>query len=173
MIKQTPWFERKFNFTFDAGLFPVIYHRLEGSIIRLHHMFEMASDAKAKIKTNRWSAKEHLGHLYDMEELWWKRWEDFKNNREEMTIADLSNTKTYEAHHNETPVAELLRNFSTERKKILEAIYDCDEEILLRTSLHPRLKTPMRMVDYFYFVAEHDDHHICAAAILMDDRKLQ
>jgi hypothetical protein len=24
---------------------------------------------------------------------------------------------------------------------------------------HPRLKTPMRLIDHLYFVAEHDDHH--------------
>lgn len=36
MIIQTPWFERKFNFDFPTGLFPVIFSRLEGSIFRLH-----------------------------------------------------------------------------------------------------------------------------------------
>jgi hypothetical protein len=29
-----------------------------------------------------------------------------------------------------------------------------------RTSLHPRLQQPMRMIDHAYFVAEHDDHPI-------------
>ena len=31
---------------------------------------------------------------------------------------------------------------------------------IFRTALHPRLETPMRMMDLFYFVAEHDDHHL-------------
>jgi|GEM_PF-4393916 len=30
----------------------------------------------------------------------------------------------------------------------------------IHTALHPRLKTPMRIVDLAYFVAEHDDHHL-------------
>ncbi len=29
------------------------------------------------------------------------------------------------------------------------------------SSLHPRLNVQMRVVDMAYFVAEHDDHHIC------------
>jgi hypothetical protein len=26
--------------------------------------------------------------------------------------------------------------------------------------VHPRLGTPMRLVDMMFFVAEHDDHHL-------------
>ncbi len=26
--------------------------------------------------------------------------------------------------------------------------------------VHPRLKQPMSMVDLFFFIAEHDDHHL-------------
>jgi hypothetical protein len=35
-----------------------------------------------------------------------------------------------------------------------------DSAIFARAALHPRLKTPMRLVDHLYFVAEHDDHHL-------------
>jgi hypothetical protein len=35
-----------------------------------------------------------------------------------------------------------------------------DDNQLLNASLHPRLKTPMRVIDLAYFVAEHDDHHL-------------
>ena len=31
---------------------------------------------------------------------------------------------------------------------------------LARTSLHPRLRQPMSVVDLCFFVAEHDDHHL-------------
>jgi hypothetical protein len=30
----------------------------------------------------------------------------------------------------------------------------------LRAIPHPHLKTPMRLVDHLYFVAEHDDHRL-------------
>lgn len=34
------------------------------------------------------------------------------------------------------------------------------DEQLTYSALHPRLKTPMRVIDLAYFVAEHDDHHL-------------
>jgi hypothetical protein len=35
-----------------------------------------------------------------------------------------------------------------------------DASLFARTIPHPRLKTPMRLVDHLYFAAEHDDHHL-------------
>jgi len=34
------------------------------------------------------------------------------------------------------------------------------EKEVFKYALHPRLKTPMRTMDLFLFVAEHDDHHL-------------
>jgi hypothetical protein len=39
-------------------------------------------------------------------------------------------------------------------------IENIGEEIIFKSALHPRLKTPMRTMDLFLFVAEHDDHHL-------------
>jgi len=44
---------------------------------------------------------------------------------------------------------------------------------LMYSSLHPRLKTPMRIVDLAYFVAEHDDHHIAAIREILKTNKEQ
>ena len=38
MITQTPWFERKFDFNFPVGLFPVILERLRGTVFRIEGM---------------------------------------------------------------------------------------------------------------------------------------
>jgi|SRR5271169_3406603 len=37
------------------------------------------------------------------------------------------------------------------------------EDEVARTALHPRLQQPMRLLDWAYFVAEHDDHHLALA----------
>jgi uncharacterized damage-inducible protein DinB len=111
--------------------------------------------------------KEHVGHLYDLEELWWKRLQDFIQNKTILTAADLSNTKTKEANHNERSLEELLQAFTAERQKILETVYGFDAEMLARISTHPRLNQPMRMIDSLFFVAEHDDHHIAALSNLL------
>lgn len=167
MIKQTPWFERKFHFDFPVGLFSIIFSRLEGSLFRLSVLLANADDEASSYNANGWSVKEHLGHLYDLEELWWKRLQDFMQNKAMLTAADLNNQKTKEAGHNEKTLEQLLQQFTVERQKILETVYGFDEEMLLRISVHPRLNQPMRLIDSLYFVAEHDDHHIAAMSTLL------
>lgn len=160
MIIQTPWFERSFSFDFPPGLFPVIFSRLEGSMFRLHALLRNADDEFCSSAANGWSIKQHIGHLHDLEELWWKRLKDFTEGKEVLTAADLNNTKTKEAKHNESTLEQLLLRFTTERQKLLETVYSFDHIYLSRTSIHPRLNQSMRLVDSLYFVAEHDDHHI-------------
>ena len=167
MIPQTPWFERKFNFDFPVGLFPVIFSRLEGSIFRMYSLLSNADEEICSTVTSGWSVKQHVGHLFDLEELWWKRLEDFRQNKSMLTAADLNNTKTKEADHNAQTLEYLLEIFTVERQKILEAVYTFDEEMLSRTSIHPRLQQPMRLIDSLFFVAEHDDHHIAAMSNLL------
>ena len=167
MIPQTPWFERQFHFDFPVGLFPVIFSRLEGSIFRLHTLLVNADDEACSHNPNGWSVKEHVGHLYDLEELWWKRLTDFQEHKALLTAADLNNQKTKQAGHNEKTLEQLLQQFTIERQNILELIYGFDERMLLRVSVHPRLNQSMRMIDALYFVAEHDDHHISIVSNLL------
>ncbi|MFI5188658.1 MAG: DinB family protein, partial [Chitinophagales bacterium] len=107
-----------------------------------------------------WSVKEHIGHLYDLEELWYDRFEDFLTGKEILRAADLSNTKTHEADHNKKTIHDLQQQFSSARNKLIDKVKDIDEATASITSLHPRLKTPMRLIDSLFFVAEHDDHHV-------------
>jgi len=167
MIQQTPWFQRSFHFDFPVGLFPIIFSRLEGSIFRLYSLLSNADDELCSYNAGGWSVKEHVGHLYDLEELWWKRLQDFRQNKAVLTAADLTNQKTREARHNENTLEKLVEQFTVERQKILETVYGLDEEMLLRTSVHPRLNQPMRLIDSLFFVAEHDDHHISAISNLL------
>ena len=167
MILQTPWFQRSFNFDFPVGIFPVIFSRMEGSIFRLKNILLNADEERCSHNANGWSVKQHIGHLYDLEELWWKRLEDFQQNKPILTAADLKNSKTETALHNEKKIEQLLLQFTVERQNIMEIIYGFDENILGRTSIHPRLQQPMRLVDSLFFVAEHDDHHIAALTNLL------
>src|SRR5262249_34266956 len=52
--------------------------------------------------------------------------------------------------------------------KKLETLSDDD---LRRTAVHPRLHQPIRLLDWIYLVAEHDDHHLALAreAILLSE----
>ena len=161
MITQTPWFERKFDFNFPVGLFPVIIERLEGTLPGVAAMTKNKSEESLTRKPNgEWSAKEQLGHLYDLEELWYGRTEDFLAGKEMLRAADLRNTKTHEAGHNKKTIEELIEQFSSARNKLIDKVKDVNEATASLTALHPRLQTPMRLIDHLFFIAEHDDHHL-------------
>ena len=161
MIHQTPWFERKFDFNFPVGLFPVIMVRLEGALPRMMAMIKNKSDeVLSRKQDNDWSVKEQIGHLYDLEELWYGRVEDFLSGTTTLRAADLRNTKTHEAGHNSKKISDLVNQFSEARNKVIAKIEDIDETTALLTALHPRLQTPMRLIDHVFFIAEHDDHHL-------------
>ena len=167
MVTQTPWFQRSFNFDFPIGIFPTIFSRLEGTLFRLNAILQNADDEYSSYNKDGWSVKEQLGHLYDLEDFWWKRLNDFVENKAVLTVADLNNTKTKEAKHNEKNLEQLMQAFIIERQKMLETIYVFDAGMLSRLSVHPRLNQPMRMIDSLFFVAEHDDHHIAAISNLL------
>ena len=50
----------------------------------------------------------------------------------------------------------------------MEHLGTFEPDVFARTSLHLRLKQPMRLVDHLYFVAEHDDHHLAKIGELID-----
>jgi len=95
-----------------------------------------------------------------MEPLWLARVGDYAAASDQLTVADLTNRKTHEANHNERPLEQILSEFRAARERLLKRVDELDASLLARTIPHPRMKTPMRLVDHLYFVAEHDDHHL-------------
>ncbi len=119
------------------------------------------SDMVAEKKPdNKWSIKENIGHLIDLEPLWQGRLEDILIGKEILREADLENTKTHEANHNAKSTRELLDQFTALRTQTVNELNKLEENDVFKYALHPRLKTPMRTMDLFLFVAEHDDHHL-------------
>jgi hypothetical protein len=88
-----------------------------------------------------------------------------------MTPTDLANNKTDLANHNSKTADELIHEFTVIRSETLSKLENIPEEYIFKFSLHPRLKTPMRTMDLFLFVAEHDDHHL--ARISAVERQLR
>jgi uncharacterized damage-inducible protein DinB len=161
-MHQTPvWFERKFEFSFPAELYPNLCARLRGTAARLEEVLRGQSrEALTGKLREEWSAQEHAGHLADLEPLWLARVEDYAAGGEQLTPADLTNRKTETANHNARPVEEILAAFRAARQGLLRRLEELDASVLTRSLPHPRLKSPMRLVDHLYFVAEHDDHHL-------------
>ncbi|MFQ5724480.1 MAG: DinB family protein [Terriglobia bacterium] len=161
MSEVPAWFERKFSFPFPVEVYPNLRGRLAGTPARLEEMLQGLSRAPLTAKLGgKWSIQENAGHLLDLEPLWLARVEEFLRGAGVLTEADLTNRKTHEAGHNQRPLAEILGAFRRARSRLVDRLHGPRAEEFARTSLHPRLKTPMRLVDLMFFVAEHDDHHL-------------
>jgi uncharacterized damage-inducible protein DinB len=157
-VPVAKWFERKFDFSFPAELYPNLSIRLRGTPARLEEMTRgWPRERLVRKPENKWSAQEHAGHLLDLEPLWIARVDDFLTKAAELTAADLSNRKTDEANHNSREIRE---EFRSARSQLLHRTGALESALLSRSLLHPRLKQPMRLVDHLYFIAEHDDHHL-------------
>ena len=167
-MKQVQWFNRAFDFNSSQNIFPSIIERLSGTPARLEERF---TNIPANIQIiridNTWTIKENVGHLTDLEPLWQGRLEDILTGKEELRFTDLQNTKTSEANHNAVPIEELLHHFRQIRKQTIAMLEGLIEEQIFMSALHPRLKTPMRTMDLFLFVAEHDDHHLARITALI------
>lgn len=161
MSKVSIWFERKFEASIPVSLLPNLLSRLRGTPARLE---ELVRDRAPHIMIAKfgvsWSAQEQAGHLLDLEPLWLARVEDFVEARDQLTVADLTNRRTFEANHNERPLDEILLDFGQARSRLVDRVEELDATAYEQAIPHPRLKTPMRLMDHLHFVAEHDDHHL-------------
>ncbi|MDE1175885.1 MAG: DinB family protein [Edaphobacter sp.] len=165
MTRIPAWFERRFDFTFPAELLPNLLARLRGTPARLDEALRNRPHATITAQPSGdtrpgWSPQEHAGHLLDLEPLWLARVNDFVAGTDILTLTDLQNRRTDDAHHNARPLEDILFDFRTHRIALLNRLAALDDTPYTRTIPHPRLKTPMRLVDHLYFVAEHDDHHL-------------
>jgi uncharacterized damage-inducible protein DinB len=167
-MKKTEWLNRSFPAIEDNGILPSIIERLSGTPARAEEMVSRLSrDLLVLKRDGKWSIQEHIGHLSDLEPLWYGRLEDMLGGAAELRAADLTNQKTSAANHNAIEINVLLQLFRKQRRLLAERLMDLKDDQLLNTALHPRLKIPMRIVDLAYFVAEHDDHHLATIRGMM------
>lgn len=161
MIQTIRWFERKFTFDLPAWMYPNVVERLRGTPARLDdRLGQWPQNLLTRREGDKWSVQEHAGHLLDLGALDVARLDDYQAGRETLQAADLKNRKTYEANHNSNSIKNILASFRAERAEFVRRLDGYDEEFVLRAALHPRLNVPMRVIDFAFFIAEHDDHHL-------------
>ena len=167
-MQRTKWIERKFNFDFPIGIFPSILERLLGTPARLKEMTSNLSELSAERKPGeKWSIKEHIGHLTDLENLHEGRINDFLLRKESLRAADMTNAATKQANHNQRSLQELIEEFTKKRDGFVSRLEQLSDDIHDVKALHPRLQVIMRPVDMAFFTAEHDDHHLASIRELM------
>ncbi|HUM48468.1 MAG TPA: DinB family protein [Chitinophagales bacterium] len=161
MITQTPWLERSFHFDFPAGIFPCLLERLSGTPSRIEEMVKDVSESILPEKPGgKWSVKEHIGHLGDLELVHDGRIDDYLSGKEILRAADVLNKATNEAQHNLKSIEVLLTHFRDERMAMIRRLEAADEQLINTVAIHPRLQVKMRLADMVYFTCEHDDHHL-------------
>lgn len=161
MIRSINWFDREFSFDLPVWMYPNVVERLRGTPARLEdRVSSLPREILTRKDNDKWSVQEQAGHLLDLESLEVSRLDDYRAGREILTPADLQNRKTFEAHHNANSVANILDAFRAERMEFVKQLDEFDEAFVLRSALHPRLQTQMRVIDLAFFTAEHDDHHL-------------
>ncbi len=162
------WFDRKFAFDLDLWMYPNLIERLRGTPARTEEITHgLPQQIATKRWNNAWSIQENVGHLLDLELLWFGRVEDFFNGEEVLRPADLTNRLTHEAGHNDGSLDHILGDFRDARTRLVDRLDRADDAFRGAVSLHPRLRQPMRLMDLVVFVAEHDDHHLAQISKLV------
>jgi uncharacterized damage-inducible protein DinB len=160
-MEAKKWFDRQFAFDFGPDSYPAIYQRLKQAPDNLDRALAgLPEDILVFQPDGGWSIKEHAGHLSVLEPIWQIRFTDIRESKPRLTPADLTNRATTEGNFNQQSVSALVEKFATVRKATLAMLDEMDPTDEGRTSLHPRMQQPMRLIDHAYFIAEHDDHHI-------------
>ena len=160
-VRQAAWTSRKFDHVLAVDLFPGVLERFRSTPGRIAESFSRLSPAVQVARVEgKWSIQEHLGHLLDLEQLGEQRLEDFRARAKVLTAADMSNQKTQEANHNAASWPDLLERFTDAREALVRQLESLPLEVIAHSVLHPRLQRPMNVVEWVYFMAEHDDHHL-------------
>ena len=159
-MARIKWIERSFSFNYPVELYPEIIERVRGASARLD---EYLKAAPAEILTRRddghWSIQENAGHLYDLDALTLDRIEQYVAGVPVLHAADITNKKTSEANYNNVSAATISESFRRRREEVVNRLESLEPELFARSAIHPRLNIPMRLVDFVFFEAEHDDYH--------------
>src|SRR6476620_9928529 len=119
-MKRTLWLNRTFPTIEDTGLLPDIIERLEGTPARLEEKIRSHKGTiNNKPLPDKWSVKQEIGHLIDLEWLGQTRIDQLKAGLSELVAADMNNRKTQEANHDDKSFDELLAAFRNERSKLV------------------------------------------------------
>lgn len=155
-MEKLRWFDRVFNFGAQQGMLPFYLERLEGTIVRIEKKVEgISEEILSNRLDNKWSVKENIGHLAEIDEIAGKRISEMISGVSPMSPA-VFEPKPY----HEWPISKVIEFLRENRIRNVERYAALTSDELDKSSEHPRLKVRMTPVDLALFDAEHDDHHL-------------
>jgi hypothetical protein len=159
-----PWFERNLKFGYAPEMLPFFLERLHGTVIRIEEKTRGIDDKILSKKIdNKWSIKENIGHLAEVDEIANKRIDEMSSG-----VAVMSPAVFEPKDYNPLPIEKVLDFFRKNRFINIKKYKTLSAEQLKKSSLHPRLKMQMTPVDLAWFDAEHDDHHLVKINEILD-----
>lgn len=154
------WTDRKFAFNYPVELYPEMIERVRGASARVDEYLNSApSEILTRRDEGRWSIQENAGHLLDLDELTLQRIDQYAAGVDVLHAADITNKATTAANYNSVPAATIGQSFRERRNEVVKRLESFDAEMFARSAIHPRLNISMRLVDFVFFEAEHDDYH--------------
>ena len=166
-MNTLPWFERNLTFGFAAEMLPFFIERLHGTTVRIPAKIKDIDDAVLSEKLDgKWSIKQHIGHLAEVDEIANKRIDEMVHG-----ISPMSPAVFEPQDYNPWPIDKVVEFFITTRLKNIEKYKTLSRADLQKSSLHPRLLKQMTPVDLAWFDAEHDDHHLVKISELIHSLK--
>ncbi|SKA34079.1 DinB superfamily protein [Chitinophaga eiseniae] len=167
MTALLKWADRRFQWGHTVDYVPFFMERLRATAPRLDEMTVLVPEDIMEVRDEgKWSVKEHIGHLSDIELLHDQRLEDLLAGRT-LTAADPENRMTVEAHHNQYPISELVYHFRQVRDNFLKQVEHFSAEDMEKRAMHQRLGQQLSLADMLYFIAEHDNHHLTVIAAFL------
>lgn len=155
-MSSLAWFERDLVFGKSIEMLPFYLDRLSGTAVRIKQKVKGVNDLLLSTRPGgKWSVKEHIGHLAEVDLVANKRIDEIIAGKEVMSPA------VFEPQdYTQWPIQKVIEFFAANRQKNIGKYAGLAKENLLKSALHPRLKAPMTPVDLAWFDAEHDDHHL-------------
>ncbi|WP_104381290.1 DinB family protein [Sphingobacterium sp. HMA12] len=112
------WFDRQFDSNTGSEYFDEFLKRLEHFPALLKKLLKNCpTEVSTRKMGGKWSVNENLGHLILLEDLWRTRFRDIREEKSDMSPADLNNTATDQSSFNNMLIDELIKNLVSERHK--------------------------------------------------------
>lgn len=164
-VEKLRWFDRVFNFGAPKGMLPFYLERLEGTIARIEYKVKgISEEILSNRLDNKWSIKENIGHLAEVDEIAGKRINEMISG-----ISPMSPAVFEPRPYHEWPILKVIEYFKENRIRNIERYGALTPEELGKSSEHPRLKLRMTPIDLALFDAEHDDHHLVRINEILSD----
>lgn len=167
-MKKIVWSDRRFQFGLPIEMLPFYLERLAGTLSRIEKKVSGMSEEILSHKSDgKWSVKENIAHLAEVDEIALKRIDEMIKGISPMSPAVIQPGKDYNAQ----PIAQVIRFFKGNREKNVKRYSALSDEDLAKSSEHPRLKVRLTPVDLAWFDAEHDDHHLVRISEILNTLK--